>query len=168
LTSRELKSGAKIVVARQFEDERGLAVEFNTQKYYVRELRVISRLNVLRGVHFQDPRAAPLTKILTVESGKIFEVLVNLRTGETDSLAIDSRMPVMLVVPPWTAHGYLSMDVETVVRYRFDAFRREDCERVIKWNTVEAAWPVKDYLPIVSEKDRNAPPLETVLAEFKA
>jgi len=164
---RELKSGAKVVVSQQFEDERGVSVEFYTQKYYVRELKVISKFNVLRGVHFQDPRVAPLTKVLTVESGRIFEVLVNLRTGETDHLEIGETTPLMLVIPPWTAHGYLATMPNTVVRYRFDAFRREDVERVIHWNSVDAAWPVKDCLPVVSEKDRTAPPLADVLAEFK-
>lgn len=151
--------------ASSSDDDRGGVWEYDVAKLeLVRELRVRSRLNVLRGIHFQEPLEAPLTKVLTVERGSIFEVLVDVKTGDVDWVTVASGEPCMLVIPPWTAHGYLVMSDYAVVRYRFDAQRSVDAERRIRWDTVDVPWPFKD--PVLSPADASAPPLAEVLALY--
>jgi len=164
----EMASGARLLEAPHHDDERGRAVEFSLAVPMIRELVVESRSRVLRGVHFQDPRRSPLIKVLTVEIGLIFEVLVNLKTGHVDWLWLGEGDRKMLIIPPWTAHGYVvSTSPLCRVRYRFDAARDEVAERQIYWESVgyDVPWPVAG--PILSDKDASAPKLDDVLAELK-
>lgn len=166
MTSVELASGARLIEAPAETDDRGSVAEFSPDVSVIRELVVESRARVLRGLHFQDPRSAPLTKVLTVEVGMIFEVLVSLKTGHVDWLWLSEGDRKMLVVPPWTAHGYLvATSPLSRVRYRFDAARDEAAERQVHWESVgEVPWPVP--APTLSSKDASAPQLSAVMAEL--
>jgi len=164
-----MKCGAKLLRPHWAHDERGYCAEYALDHAgclpIVRELSVRSYANVLRGLHFQDPFEAPLTKVVRCVRGRILEAVVDMRTGEADFLTVlEAEEGCALVIPPWCAHGYyvLSDDFATV-HYGFDGPRLPAHEWRVKWDSAGIGWGklVKD--PILSTLDRDAPTLEEVM-----
>ena len=77
---------------------------------------------VIRGLHFQDPE--PQAKLITVVSGTIFDVVVDLRPGphfgrfETFTLsASDDAYPSQIYLPEGLAHGFATPDGPATIAY---------------------------------------------------
>ena len=119
----------------------------------------VSNKNVLRGMHYQiEPMAQG--KLLTVISGKILDVAVDIRkNSETylqytmNYLQTDGFDSVL--IPPGFAHGFLSFEDRTTVVNRCTSEFSPEHERGILWNDpfFKISWPVKN--PILSEKDKG-------------
>ena len=117
----------------------------------------ISNRYVLRGLHYQlEPSAQG--KLITVLSGKILDVALDIRMdsetfhnysmNEVSCFGWDS-----IWVPPGFAHGFLSLDDNTMVLNRCTKEFNTDLERGILWNDpyFKIKWPIDD--PILSPKD---------------
>jgi dTDP-4-dehydrorhamnose 3,5-epimerase len=116
-----------------------------------------SHLNVLRGLHFQEPE---MGKLIEVVSGAALLVAVDVRPDsptflQHHGLCVSASNPRQIWAPGYFARGYLALENETVVHYRCDAYQGE--EKIIRWNDprIGIEWETKD--PILSEKDTNAP-----------
>jgi dTDP-4-dehydrorhamnose 3,5-epimerase len=66
-------------------------------------------------------------------------------------------------VPTGFAHGFLVTSETAEVIYKVDAPYAPECERSIIWkdNTIGIEWPTLEQPPLVSPKDRDAPPLSS-------
>ena len=121
---------------------------------------VFSKKNVLRGLHFQSyPKAQ--SKIITVLSGSIFDVVVDLRKkskyfGKYFTFILSASNNYVLFVPKGFAHGYLTLTKNTIVVYNVDEYYFPKLQKTIIWNdkNLSIKWPKSKNL-IISKKDKN-------------
>ena len=145
--------------------DAGIAAEF-VQDNFARSSR-----NVLRGLHFQLPPAAQ-GKLVSVASGRIFDVAVDLRAasptfGRWVGCTLDAEQRTLLWVPEGFAHGYVVLSETADVVYKVTAEYAAQLDRGVRWNdpAIGIEWPVRD--PIVSEKDRAQPMLDAAERAFR-
>ena len=163
-----------------FGDERGYFSPFFIQKEMDKEgikfygvvqcNRSKSAKGVVRGLHFQkNPKCQ--TKLVEVIQGSAIDVVVDIREGSptygkhTAVLlkpydANDKESGRQLYVPRGFAHGFISLEDNTIFQYLIDNDYAPDYEGGIYWNDPELGidWDgmFKKYgidKPITSEKD---------------
>jgi len=161
----------KLIDPEVFEDDRGYFYElFNEKKFnellgktyrFIQDNCAYSKKNVLRGLHYQLNK--PQAKLITVTSGKIFDVAVDIRKhsptyGKYVSAILSSENKSSLFVPEGFAHGYLVLSNFAEVQYKVDSPWSKDSEKTILWNdaSINISWPKINGQFILSEKDRNS------------
>ena len=123
-----------------------------------------SSKGVVRGLHFQkDPKCQ--AKIVEVISGKAIDVVVDIREGsptygQSTSVLLTPDNNRQLFVPRGFAHGFISLEDDTIFQYLIDNDYAPDMEGGIYWNDPELGidWEgmFKEYgidNPLTSEKD---------------
>jgi dTDP-4-dehydrorhamnose 3,5-epimerase len=160
-------TGVKLVRVGRDRDERGSSRQIEFDFPVVRSLEVFSRRGVIRGMHFQDWRVAPLHKSVLVVRGEILDFVFDLRQvpPRGQEFLLHAESPSYLVIPPWCAHGYAALE-DSLVLYSFDAARCQRAERIIHWRSLPIPWPDFPGGPILSDKDRDAPALDRVLEDL--
>jgi len=166
VTETELQ-GVLLIEPRSFEDDRGYFMEtWNEARYgkekvsprFVQDNVSFSKKGVLRGLHFQNPK--PQGKLVSVLQGKVFDVVVDLRTGSPTfkkwwgtNLSSDNKK--QLFIPSGFAHGFLVLSESALFFYKCTDVYSPASELTILWNDPEIGikWPLKS--PVVSEKDRK-------------
>jgi dTDP-4-dehydrorhamnose 3,5-epimerase len=123
---------------------------------------------VIRGLHFQTPPHAH-AKTVTVVSGAIQDVVVDLRTGsptfgEHVSFLITESEPAAVHVPVGCAHGFQVTSAEAVVAYLVGTEHAPEHDHGIRWDSAGVEWTVPD--PIVSERDAALPALADFASPF--
>ena len=168
-------------------DDRGYFYEsYNRKEFHTHGIReefvqdnqsMSSTQYALRGLHFQlDPKAQG--KLVRVVKGGVFDVAVDIRKGSPTfgkyvSVELTSHNRHMLYIPPGFAHGFQTLNKNTVFCYKCTEFYNKECECSIvfddpdidiKWlyNLRKCRYP--SYR--ISEKDLNAPTLKDVLNEI--
>ena len=113
---------------------------------------------MIRGLHLQykDPQ----TKIITVISGKIFDVVLDCRKnsktfGKYFTLKISSKDNFSLYIPEGFAHGFCSLADNTILHYKNSDYRNKNYDMGILWNDkdLDIKWPIKK--PLISSKDKK-------------
>lgn len=164
-------AGVKRICPRVHRDERGFFRESYRRDLlaiggiaheFIQDNHVFSRRGVLRGMHFQ--RFPGQAKLVSVASGKIFDVAVDMREGSATFGAwigayLDGEMGEQLLIPAGFAHGYLVLSDEAHVLYKVSALYDPVEERSFLWSDPEVgiAWPLEGK-PLLSPKDLAAPP----------
>jgi len=154
-------SGLKIIRTKMFFDKRGFFKEIFKnkliQKNFKFDVMSLSKKNVIRGLHIQTKK--PQAKIITVVSGKIMDVAVDLRKnsktfGKYYSLIISDKSEYSFYVPEGFAHGFLCLSDKCTVHYKCSEYRHKESETTLNWRdqTVKIKWPIKK--PILSKKDK--------------
>ena len=154
-------SGLKIIRTKMFFDKRGFFKEIFKnkliQKNFKFDVMSLSKKNVIRGLHIQTKK--PQAKIITVVSGKIMDVAVDLRKnsktfGKYYSLIISDKSEYSFYVPEGFAHGFLCLSDKCTVHYKCSEYRHKESETTLNWRdqTVKIKWPIKK--PILSMKDK--------------
>lgn len=161
--------GLLIIRPRVFGDERGYFFEsWNEDAFRNAGIRLpfrqdnqsASGKNVLRGLHFQTPPYEQ-GKLVRVISGAVLDVAVDLRRGQPTygqhfKLVIDDHEKLMLFIPPGFAHGFKTLEDNTVFFYKCTQVFQREHDSAIRWNDpdLNIDWEVSD--PILSEKDQKA------------
>jgi dTDP-4-dehydrorhamnose 3,5-epimerase len=122
-----------------------------------------SAKGVIRGMHFQvEPDA--ITKIVWVSTGSVFDVLVDLREGNTfgdvSTFTLSASNGNSLVVPRGFAHGFQSLEESSVVSYAVDGPFSPTADRGVRWDSIGVSWPLPPSQ--ISTRDREHP----FLADF--
>ena len=127
-----------------------------------------SRKNVIRGIHMQLVK--PQGKLITVLSGKIFDVSVDCRPrsktfGKYFSIELSEKNNTSLYIPEGFAHGFCSLSENTILHYKCTNYRNKNSEVGILWNDKELKikWPKKKY--IISARDRKNLPFKRFISE---
>jgi dTDP-4-dehydrorhamnose 3,5-epimerase len=145
------------------------AEEFTTagidQSALVQENHSRSRHGVLRGLHTRAELSE--AKLVRVARGRVFDVAVDLRPGsptflQSRSFVLDDEEHLQILIPAGCAHGFQVLSEAADVCYKVDAPYDKSLDITIAWNDPELAitWPLSN--PVLSERDRNAPPLSAV------
>ena len=167
------------ITPQVFNDERGYFFEnFNDSVFkqneinlnFVQENFSRSKKNVIRGLHYQNnPKAQ--AKLVTVVSGEIFDVAVDLRKnsptfGKWVSEILSEINHKLLYVPEGFAHGFCVLSNDATVLYKTNQEYSPDDERGIIWNDpdLNISWPISE--PILSQKDQNLPFLKNQTSGF--
>jgi dTDP-4-dehydrorhamnose 3,5-epimerase len=170
----EVLLGAAVVLrTRVHSDDRGSFHEawredafraLGIEAAFVQDNHSRSRRGVIRGLHWQGP-PSPQGKLVRCTSGRIWDVIVDLRGGSPDfgkwrpvELEAVARGPAeqrMLWVPPGFAHGFLALTDDAEVQYKVTAPWDRAAEGTLAFDDPELAipWP-RAGEPIVSAKDR--------------
>jgi len=126
----------------------------------------VSGRNVLRGVHYSvgDPGQA---KYVTCVSGAVFDVVVDLcpdspNFGAWDAVLLEAGRPRAVYISEGLGHAFLSLKEGSTVLYLCSTPYSPEDERGV--NPLDpdlgVKWPL-DGDPVLSDKDRSAPPLAT-------
>jgi len=160
--------GLLVIKPKIYNDERGYFMESykqsifeeNTGVTFVQDNESLSQKNVIRGLHFQVPPFAQ-AKLIRVIKGSILDVVVDLRKdsktfGKHYKHKLTSENKHQLFIPEGFAHGFLSLEDDTVILYKCSAYYHKESEDALLWNdkTLNINWETKN--PIITEKDRNA------------
>ncbi|HNQ91362.1 MAG TPA: dTDP-4-dehydrorhamnose 3,5-epimerase [Alphaproteobacteria bacterium] len=160
--------GPLLVSYPRFEDARGMFAEvFNAADFkaagidcdFVQDnISMTLRRGTIRGLHFQIPPFAQ-DKLVRIHRGRIFDVVVDLRTGRNVCCEIAAEDDRMLFVPKGFAHGFCALEDNTEVFYKVSAPYNKEHDAGILWNDPDLAieWPVGVRDILLSDKDRNLP-----------
>jgi dTDP-4-dehydrorhamnose 3,5-epimerase len=167
--------GPFVVQSRVFEDNRGYFMEtwsdvafatLGLSNAFVQENQSLSvSANTLRGLHFQRPPFEQ-AKLVRVVRGKVLDVAVDLRRsspgfGQWCAVTLAAGDGRQFYIPRGFAHGFLSLEADTLVVYKVDSPYAPTHEAGIRWNDVALRidWPVSEASVILSDRDRKLPPL---------
>jgi len=145
-----------------YKDKRGyfreLFLNRDFNKNFPFDVMSFSKKNVIRGLHLQLKK--PQGKLITVLSGKIFDVALDCRKnsktfGKYFSIILSEHDNTSLYIPEGFAHGFCSFSNNTVLHYKCTNYRDEKSETGILWNdsNLKIKWPIKKA--ILSDKDNN-------------
>jgi dTDP-4-dehydrorhamnose 3,5-epimerase len=141
-------------------DGRGYFQEIFLEKELKKKIKftatAYSKKNVIRGLHFQLKKKQ--TKIITVMSGKILDVVVNLKKGSRNFGKIyyfllnegDS-----VYIPNYFAHGYECLSKSASILYHLDNYRDAQNESGIPYDDKKLKIKWKTKKPILSLRDKN-------------
>ena len=155
-------SGLILYKRETFKDFRGYFRELYKEKVlrkkFVFDYYSLSKKNVLRGLHLQLKN--PQGKLITVISGKIFDVALDCRKksktfGQFFSIELSEKENVSLYIPEGFAHGFCSLANNTILHYRCTSYRDKYSETGIYWKdqNLNINWPKKKFF--VSSKDKK-------------
>jgi dTDP-4-dehydrorhamnose 3,5-epimerase len=161
--------GLLILEPQVFGDERGYFFEsFNQNEFeeaiggpikFVQDNESLSNKNVVRGLHFQAPPYEQ-GKLVRVVQGSVLDVVVDIRTnsptyGKYHSVILSAENKRQFWVPPGFAHGFATLENQTIFQYKCTNFYQPTSEGCVLWNddTLQIDWNVEN--PIISEKDKK-------------
>jgi dTDP-4-dehydrorhamnose 3,5-epimerase len=167
--------GLYVILTRIHKDERGYLFESYTREEYHKnipelilhnfdhELVSVSQKDIFRGLHLQiEPYGQG--KLCQVLNGEVIDVVVDLRKGSKKygqyymaalNNEIHEGYQRQLWIPPGFAHGFLSLQDNTVFHYKCTFPRIPKAERTLHVGDADLKlpWKFKDF--IMSEKDKN-------------
>jgi dTDP-4-dehydrorhamnose 3,5-epimerase len=171
--------GLLIIEPDVFRDDRGYFFEsYNREAFrklgmdleFVQDNESRSGKGVLRGLHFQVPPNEQ-GKLVRVVRGSVVDVAVDLRKksptfGKWELVELDDSSKRMVWIPPGFAHGFLTLEDDTVFSYKCTAVYSRESEKGIAWNDPDLAigWGVKD--PVLSEKDKKCISFREFISPF--
>lgn len=159
-----------VIEPRVFGDHRGYFFESYSKSVFteagidaefVQDNESFSSAGVVRGLHFQAPPKAQ-GKLVRVQAGRVLDVAVDIRKGsptygEHFSIELSGENKKMLWIPPGFAHGFATLEDDTVFLYKCTDTYSPEHEGSILWNddNLGINWQVKS--PKLSEKDQKGP-----------
>ncbi|KQT85127.1 dTDP-4-dehydrorhamnose 3,5-epimerase [Aurantimonas sp. Leaf443] len=161
------------ITPRKFGDDRGFFSEtFNRERMrqagidldWMQDNQSLSAEPfTLRGLHFQTPPVAQ-DKLVRVLKGRILDVAVDIRRGSPTfakwvALELSAAAFNQILVPKGFAHGFLTLEPDTEVLYKVSAPYSAEHDRSIRFDdaTFGVDWPLGGRMPVLSQKDADAP-----------
>jgi dTDP-4-dehydrorhamnose 3,5-epimerase len=171
--------GLIVIKPDVFEDERGYFFEsYNEEKFRQLEIDVKflqdneskSGKGVLRGLHFQVPPYQQ-GKLVRVIKGAVLDVAVDLRKssptyGQWASIQLSEKNKWMYWIPAGFAHGFLTLEENTIFFYKCTQVYHKESERGIFWNDTDLKIDWGAAQPLISEKDKTAGKFKDFVSPF--
>lgn len=141
-----------------FFDHRGsyTPIELNNSEYNWTQcsISVNEKPFTFRGLHYQSKYFQ--TKYIKVIQGSIIDFAVDLETKEVEHIRLDNQNAIL--IPKTKAHGFLTLEPNTIICYLVDNKYAPGYEHSIVWNTIpEVESVIKSYVGnnhiVISEKD---------------
>jgi len=131
--------------------EHGINVKF------IQDNQSLSNTGVLRGLHFQAP-PYDQGKLVRVITGAVLDVAVDIRKnsptyGEHIAIELSAENKTMFYIPPGFAHGFLTLQDNTIFSYKCTNLYNKASEGTVLWNdtNLNINWNISN--PLLSEKD---------------
>lgn len=147
--------------------EAGLGIDF------VQDNQSCSaRAGTVRGLHYQAPPMAQ-TKLVRVVRGAIRDVAVDIRRGSPGygtwvAVELSAANGEQLLIPKGFLHGFVTLEPDTEVAYKVDAFHAADCDGAVRFDDPDLGidWGIDPAAAILSAKDAAAPRLRDIVSPF--
>lgn len=163
--------GAYVVGPERHEDERGwfartwCAREFSEHGLAATlsqcSLSFNLRSGTLRGLHYQAPPHEE-AKLVRCPQGRIYDVVLDLRPHSSTFLThfgveLDGADHRALYVPEGCAHGFQTLEDNSLVFYQMSAAYAPHAGRGVRWNDPAFGidWPLPD--PVIVDRDASYP-----------
>lgn len=141
----------------RFEDARGVFTRIALPDYAPAEenYSLSAKAGTVRGLHWQEPQQAKFVRVL---SGAILDACVRLSDGKVFTYEMRAG-GASLLVPEGFAHGFCTLEPNTLVSYKVSApFAAGGQFGIDPFDPhLDIAWPVSAQNAVMSEKDANAP-----------
>ena len=168
---------AEVILVRppRFGDERGYFAEtYHADKWaaagigvtFVQDNQSLSaEVGTIRGLHYQ---LAPYAqgKLVRVLQGRVLDVAVDIRRssptfGQHVSAELTADGGEQIFVPPGFAHGFATLEPDTVVAYKVSGVYSPESERGIRFDDPDLGidWKVDTSKATLSKKDTGNPKL---------
>lgn len=166
----------KVIIPEVYEDDRGCFLETFSDKWFrenvcdttfVQDNESVSKMNVVRGLHYQKPPYAQ-SKLVRCSKGGILDIAVDIRLGsptfgQATYAFLSDKNHYQMFIPRGFAHGFFAMSPETVVQYKVDNPYHKESEGSINWEdnnidireTIDLWFKVPNGF-VVSDKDKAA------------
>lgn len=170
------------IVPRKIEDERGYFSEIFRQDSFAEHVRgtqfvqdnqsLSVRAGTVRGLHFQ---AQPFQqgKLVRCLTGRLVDIVVDVRQGSKTygrwlSVVLSPELNNQLWVPVGFAHGFCTLEPNTVISYRVTNYYSAEHDKGVAWNDPEIGigWPPVADPDTLSAKDRRQPRLAELPQHF--
>ena len=171
--------GLVVIEPTIFKDDRGYFFEsYNKEIFkkngitdsFVQDNQSKSQKGVLRGLHFQKPPYAQ-AKLVRVVQGSVLDVAVDLRKnsktyGQYDSVVISAENKKSFFIPEGFAHGFLTLEDNTIFSYKCGNVYDAESEDALLWNDehLKINWGIEN--PILSSKDSVAKQFNEFITPF--
>ncbi len=171
--------GLLVIKPNVFKDERGSFCEtYNKNDFksigisyeFLQDNQSVSNKGVLRGLHFQNPPFEQ-GKLIRVVKGSVRDIVVDIRNnspqyGKYFSVILSEENNLMLWVPPGFAHGFLTLEDNTIFIYKCSQVYNKASEGAILWNDpdLNIDWNIDE--PNISEKDKSAIKFKMLNSKF--
>lgn len=159
----------KIIHGKRFTDERGYFSEI----YKINDFQLLgipefvqdnmsrSSKGVIRGLHWQEEPHGQ-GKLVQCIRGAILDVAVDIRKGsrtygEHVAVLLDENSSKYLWIPVGFAHGFQSLEDNTIVTYKVTSTWNRDSEKSINPSDPNLNIPWKQLPRIISDKDLGSP-----------
>ena len=169
-----------IIKPNVFRDDRGYFFESYNKEFFlsqgidqnfVQDNESKSNKGVLRGLHFQRPPFAQ-GKLVRVIKGAVLDVAVDLRKssptyGQWESIELSEENKMMYWVPPGFAHGFVTLEDNTIFSYKCTNVYSKKSEGSIVWNDpdLNIEWG-NGIEPLLSGKDKVGPDFKNFISPF--
>lgn len=117
------------------------------------------RKGTLRGLHYQKA-PYPEIKIVSCLQGRIFDVVVDLRPDSPTYLQhiateLSAQNGRMLYIPPYCAHGFETLEDNSLVYYQLGEFFQPEYYSGVRYNDPKLGitWPIPN--PIINQRDNS-------------
>lgn len=171
--------GPLVITPQVFHDSRGYFYEpYNKIKFinagitdeFLQDNQSLSQKGAVRGLHFQSPPFAQ-GKLVRVVSGAVLDVILDIRKlsptyGQSFSIELNAQNKLILWVPIGFAHGFATLEDNTLFQYKCTEMYNKASEGGILWNSpsLKIDWHVQN--PILSDKDLQLPDFEIFETPF--
>ena len=165
-----------VIECKRFDDKRGYLYEaYNDEEFikngltakFVQDNEVYSRRGVLRG--FGVNIAVPQTKLIRVLSGKIFDVVIDLRPNsrtfmKSFGIELSAKNRKQLYIPERFGHAYLALE-DSEILFKITSHFIPSDEIGFLWNSkaFKVDWPFTEDEMIFSDKDSSNPEFDIAM-----
>ena len=167
-------SGIKVFKRPVFKSNLGIFTEtykkeWLDNKFLQDSISISKKKGTIRGLHLQNGKFSQ-GKLITVFKGAIQDIFIDLRKDSDTfcyygSLKISENNNNVLLVPRGFAHGFITLESNTIVSYKLDNFYSPENEITIRWNDpdLSVAWP-KNFSYTLSRKDEEGISLQEFIS----
>jgi len=171
--------GLLVIKPKVFEDDRGHFFESwskgafsrnGLDLNFVQDNQSLSNKGVLRGLHFQNPPYAQ-GKLVRVIKGVVLDVALDIRKdsstyGQHFSVELSEENKTIFWIPPGFAHGFLTMEDNTIFTYKCTGVYNKESEGSLLWNDTDLNIDWRIETPLVSDKDLLAGGFKNFESQF--
>ncbi|RYD81259.1 MAG: dTDP-4-dehydrorhamnose 3,5-epimerase [Sphingobacteriales bacterium] len=157
-----------IIKSAVYGDKRGYFTEnYNLRDWtlagistnFIQDNLSLSKKDILRGLHFQLPPYAQ-AKVVRAIKGSVLDVVVDIRRrsetyGKHFSIVLSDENYLQLYIPEGFAHGFVTLEDNTIFSYKCSNYYHHEVERGLAWNDIDLNinWGILD--PVLSDKDKQ-------------
>lgn len=171
--------GLLIIEPQVFTDPRGYFYEsYNKEKFvaaginteFVQDNQSLSQKGIVRGLHFQAP-PFDQGKLVRVIQGAVLDVAVDIRKnsptyGQNFSIELSAQNRTMFYIPPGFAHGFETLEDNTIFLYKCTDVYNKQSEGGLLWNDADLGIKWQSSNPLISDKDKILPLFKDLVSPF--